>query len=284
MTVADRRSWKVQVNNVLIRPGAINRDHFAIRFEVMKSYKREPNTATIRIANLGADRRQSLEELDEPQITIDAGYNGLDDTIFTGDARDIYSETDGAEIWTVIEAEDGGTAYRTAALEESYGPNVPVSTVIRACATAMGVGMGNAESFISDATLDTSGGNFGGGTVLSGPAWRSLDRICRSCSLRWSIQNGVLQLRQAGRPAETTSLKVSPTTGMIGSPKRGRRDERTDRVSHSVKTILLPSIYPGRVLTVESKTLNGGFLVRRVEFSGDTQGPDWYAESEIEEY
>ena len=284
MTRVYKRSWSATVGTTRIRSSEGDGQEFTVNFEVQKSTEREPNTASVRIANLSKDRRDGLEAEDSPQIELVAGYVDIVDTIFVGDVRDIWSSRDGAETWTNIEAEDGGRSYRTADVEESFDSGVPVVTVLRACADAMGIGLGNATAVIADATLDTAGSNFAGGTVLSGPAWRSLDRICRSCSLRWSVQSGVLQLRQAGQPAETAAIRLSSGTGLIGSPTRGAKEERTGKVSHSVRSVLIPGLYPGRVIVVESKELEGAFLCKRVGFFGDSKGPDWYAELEVEEY
>ncbi len=284
MTLAYERAWSVSIGTSLIRSAGFGRSNLTVKFEVQKSVEREPNTATVRIANLARDRREEIEQLETPQLELSAGYVDMMDVIFTGDARDIWSEREGSETWTIIEAEDGGTAYRTAEIEESFGDNVPVLTILRACANAMGVGIGNSESIIAAATLDTAGSNFAGGTVLSGPAWRQLDRICRSCSLRWSVQSGVLQLRAAGQPAETTAILLSPGTGLLGSPTRGAKEERTGKVAHSVEALLIPGLYPGRVVQVESRELNGNFLCRRVGFFGESTGEEWKADLECEEY
>ena len=284
MTRAYQRSWQITLGQTRIESADPGRNELAVKFEITKSTKREPNTATVRVANILRAKRREFEEMDEPQIEIIAGYKDYRDTIFVGDARDIWSEKEGADIWTTFEAEDGGRSYRTAEIEQSFGESVPVITVLRACTDAMGVGLGNAQQVIASAELDTAGDNFAGGVVLSGQAWRQLDRICRSCSLRWSIQNGVLQLRQSGRPSETTAIRLSPDTGLIGSPTRGAKDERTGKVSHAVKAMLIPGLYPGRVVQVASSELEGDFMIRRVSYVGDSSGPDWYADLECEEY
>jgi len=283
MTRAFRRSWSVTIGQTRVTSGDEGVE-LAVRFEVEKSLEREPNRAVVRVANLRPDRRQQLEQLEEPQISIRAGYVDLDDVIFTGDARDIWSEVDGADAWVVVEAEDGGRSYRTADLDQSFAPNTPVVSVLLAVCDAMGVGIGNARSVAAAAELDSAGSLLAGGIVLSGPAWRSLDRLCRSCSLSWSVQAGVLQLRRAGQPAETRAILLSPSTGLIGSPTRGKRDERTRKVAYSARSLIVPGLYPGRVVQIESTAINGAFLCRRVGFFGDSTGTDWYADMELEEY
>lgn len=284
MSRSFRRSWSVTIGTTRVRSRDTGDGELSIKFNVKKSLEREPNTAEVRIANMREDRRRQLEQADEPQLEIIAGYVDLTDTIFVGDARDVWSTVEGVDIWTSIEAEDGGRSYRTADYEATFDRNVSCSQVFRGLANAMGVGIGNASSVFSTAELDSGSSIWPQGVTLSGPAWRSMDSMCRSCNLRWSVQNGVLQLRRAGSPAETRALRLTPDTGLIGSPTRGRRDEQSGEVSYSARCLLVPGIYPGRVISVESRALTGFFLAHRVEYTGDSSGVDWYATMELKEY
>jgi hypothetical protein len=142
----------------------------------------------------------------------------------------------------------------------------------------MGIGEGNLGELGTDATLaDGDLSSYELGTVLSGVAHRELDRIVRSCGLTWSVQSGVLQLRRAGRALNTTAIRLSPQTGLIGSPS-------IDADGYVECTSLLNgATYPGRPVVLESRAINGGFQVRRVRHVGDTAGNDWYNELTLEE-
>jgi hypothetical protein len=48
--------------------------------------------------------------------------------------------------------------------------------------------------------------------------------------------------------------------------------------------MLIPGIYPGRVIAVSAQELEGNFMIRKVSLVGDSAGPDWYADIECEEY
>lgn len=283
MANLEHRDWSIQVGGVFISPGAPGRS-LTCRFEVTKTTGREPNKCTAEILNLTRRRRNELQQLDDPQIQIIAGYHDFSDTIFVGDARDLWVVREGVDNITHIEAEDGGRAYRTATIQRLFHAGTPISNVIEACAAAMGVGAGNTRDVAATAELESGGNNYPSGTTCSGPAWRQLNRVCQSASLRWSVQNGVLQLRAAGRAAEIRTILLSPSTGLLGSPTRGKRDERTGRVTYGARALLIPGLYPGRVIRVESREVNANLMVKRVHYSGDTTGEDWGAELELQEY
>ena len=258
----------------------------AVSFEVNKSLGREPNRAMVKVANLAKSTREALEQADEPELQIRAGYQeqGLQDTIFVGDTQDIYSTRDGADIWTMIESEDGGRSYRSSRLAMSFEPGASLLTVLTTIAGAMGVGIGNTSSVAATATLENGSSIYPRGLTVEGPAWRSLDTVCRSAGLRWSVQNGVLQLRQQRRPAEVTATLLSPSTGLVGSPSRSSRDPRTGDISVTATVLIVPGIYPGTIVVLDSSTVQGPWMVHTVRYTGSTVSNDWYAELTLKEY
>lgn len=282
------RYWEITVGTTRIAnsdagPGV---RPMAVSFTVEKSLDREPNKATVQIGNLSGSRRKSIENSEEPQLQIRAGYQdaGLQDSIFVGDAHDIYSSRDGANIWTHIEAKDGGQSYRSARLVASFKPGTALATVLNSIARAMGVGVGNTNAIASTATLDSGGNIFSSGLAIEGPAWRSMDSVCRSSGLRWSVQNGTLQLRQRRAPAEVTTVLLSPTTGLIGSPARESKDPRTGDITVSATTLIVPGLYPGKVIVLDSSTVTGSWMIHGLRYTGSTVANDWYADLSLRDY
>ena len=277
-----KRDWSLRIGTVMIRPS--DGHLITIRFEVSKTSGREPNKASISIANLSDARVSSLAAMDDPDIELQAGYVGAMDTIFSGDAKDIWTTRDTPDRWTKIEAQDGGRSYRSAELDQGWDESVSLATIITSCAQAMGVGIGNAASAAARAELDSGGAIFPTGVTISGPAWRSLDRICRSCGLRWSVQSGVLQISEVGRAAVVQAVRLSPSTGLIGSPSRGAKDRRTRKYTYSATSLMRPGLYPGRVVRIESQELTANLLVQTTHHVGDTTGEDWHVDMELQEY
>ena len=258
-----------------LRLGSLRVVGASIKFEIVKTLGREPNTANLRLANLAQSTRDQLAT--DTEIEVRAGYEDDHDVLFIGDARDVWTERDGPDLWSVIEAEDGGRAYRAATMERSWDSQVSPHDAIAACVEALDIGRGNL------ATASTTA-SYAEGLVLSGLAWRQLDRVCRDAGLRWSVQNGNLQLRQSGHPAETSAVHLTPGTGLIGSPKRSKRDARTHRVTAEARSLITPGLYPGRVVVLDSSTVEGNWRINRVRYQGETRGAPWYADLELEEY
>jgi len=274
------RDWELTIGTTCITPRVGTPLDCA--FEVEKSTGREPNTAKVRVFNLGAERRQGLSSGD--QIELKAGYTGLVETLFVGDARRVYHERSGEDIVTTLEARDAGERYRTTRLDRGFTVNTPVITVVRAAVDAMGIGRGNLDTLASDLTIDNATA-FAEGYTCDGPAWRVLDRLITSCGLRWSVQDGNLQLLRGREALATTAVRLASGTGLIGSPTRdaGAARGRAQRQTVNAVAQLIPGLYPGRPVVLESSSISGSYRIKRVRYVGDNSTNEWHAELTLEE-
>jgi hypothetical protein len=257
-------------------------------FDVEKSTKREPNKARMEIFNLSKNRRDSLSTADA--IELYAGYVDNFSMIYSGDIKDIWTTIDvrGGGTRTVIESNDGGLAYRRTRVARTFGDNTTVEEVLRYIVGEMGIGEGNLQELESVSERTNGPTSFPNGIVLSGMAYRALDNIIRSRGLRWSVQNGNLQLRRGNRPVRETAVVLSPTSGLIDSPEKdhtkANNRRRGRKATISCKSLLIPGLYPGRVVQLESAELTGNYQVKRVLYRGSTDGDDWSCDLTLEEY
>ncbi len=285
MTDLFNRNWSLRVGTILIRANTLD-----IAFNVTKTKRREPNKAAIKIYNLNREHRDQIEESSEVNVTLEAGYNDDLSVIFSGNLRSGESVYTGNDVITSIEGEDGGTAYRRSILSRSFPAGTEVLTVLKAAVEGLGVGQGNLRDFSSINILEM-GTTYPEGTVLNGPARDEVNRIVRSIrdtdSARtrysWSIQNGNFQIRRGRRPVRDRAIKLTPQSGLLESPVRTRPDGRRPRFV-SAKSLLIPGIFPGRIIVLESKFISGNFSVRRVSYKGDTSTNDWMCDMELEDY
>jgi len=277
------RDWELTIGTTRISPR--QGTALDVAFEVEKSLAREPNTATVKVFNLGRQRRDALSDGD--QLELRAGYLDLVSTLFVGEARHVYSERHGPDIVTIAEARDGGREYRTTRLDRGWSPGTSVAAVVDAAVEAMGIGAGNLGQYRDQLTLEEGGdGIFRDGYVASDAAWRVLSVILSDCGLRWSVQNGNLQVRQPGQPAEQQAVYLSASTGLIGSPSRdigGARGTQR-RMTVNASSLLRQGLYPGRIVVLESSEVDGNFRVKRARYVGDTSSDDWRAELVLEAY
>jgi hypothetical protein len=271
-----RRAWDVTVDGTRL-------DGLDVSFEVEKSTAREPNKATLRIWNLSPTRRQSLEGLTTTRgaarirVEIVAGYKDQAGLIFRGDLRSALTSRQGPDLVTTLEGEDGGRSVLSSRVSRSFPAGTTAAVVVRACAEALGVGLGNALDAVAQAQFTGGGNTFREGTTLSGQASEELHGLFRSLGLTHSIQNGVLQVQRRGQALQATAVRLAPETGLIGRPEVD--------VGGLVKlqSLMNPDIYPGRVLQLDPGPgirPSGFFQAKKVIYRGDTAGNDWLCEVE----
>lgn len=250
-----------------------------IAFEVARSLKAEPNTASIRVWGLSEDQRGQLEALSVAgkrpgriATRLEAGSEGEQFLLFAGDLRYARSERDGATWVTTIEGDDGGRAFLDAQVRRAFPPGTPLATVARECANALGLGLGNLDLALRGLTQVSEAG-----TVISGRASEELRGVLRALGLTYSIQHGVIQVLPRGSAALQVPIrKLSPTSGLIASPCQNAEGYL------EATSLLLPGLDPGVRVAIESRRVRGTYRVRSVRYQGDASAVDWYAALELD--
>lgn len=294
MTVQFDRVVELQVDTIKIAD-------LDSSFRVVKDLKKEPNTCEITIFNLNRQHREQLAQTEKPVVELSAGYRGREEQssaalvavdallgdnaaggsgvglIFRGDVRDVSSTYDPPDWVTVLESGDGEDSTRFARINKSFAAGTSLETVLNSTAAAMKVGIGNAAKKAASGKLLEAGNEFLNSMTVSGPAQKELDRMVKSAGLEWSIQDGVLQLLDPGKPLEDVSIILSPDKGLVGSPTIGN-----DGVIR-MRSLLNSDIVPGRQIELDSKAVQGRFRAERCEYLGSKHEQDFYVDIEASE-
>jgi hypothetical protein len=247
-----------------------------LRFQVSKSLDREPNTAEIAVFNLSQSSRQQVEETEDQRVELRAGYVEDDGSavIFAGDLRKASSTRDGADIVTVIEAGDGERAYRRGRVSRSFGAGTSLRSVIEGVGASLGLGIGNLSEVAAGAGFEGLGQVFSEGVVVSGSSREELSGLLDSAGIEWSVQDGNLQLLERGQALATTAVRLSPETGLIGSPSIDSEGLMKARA------LLIPDVFPGRKVEIVSEFVSGFYRVTKASYTGDTASTEWYVDIE----
>lgn len=290
MATLFKRDWELLVDD-------LDLTQLEFTFHVEKNTKSEPNKLALQIFNLSPDhvaqvtQRAKAKQSTGVRVRVSAGYVGSTFIVFDGDAREINTTQNSANRMTTIAAHDGGRAFRESRISQSFAAGASVQSVISACAQAMGIGSGNANEVAAGASVNGLGSAFPNGMVLAGRAADQLTRVTRAAGMTWSIQNGVLQLQKGGQPLQTTSVRIASDTGMVGSPSvdmdsnvasSSKKQKKPTMVT--VKTLMIPGIYPGRKVVLDTAEFNGGYQVAEALFVGDTSGNDWNITAKVRPY
>lgn len=252
----------------VLKNGLVVRD-LRVTFEIEKTNKPDPNSATISIYNLNASSRAGtcLKPL---QVRLEAGYRDSVETICLGDLVRGDTKRDGADIVTKYLIADGDRACRGARVNQSISPGTSARAQVHAIAKSM-----NLE--VPRSVDDARGLDFAvaSGGALQGSSRREMTRVLGAAGYKWSIQDGQLQILLDGQPTANEALVISQETGMIDSPEYGAPGKKGEPAKLTVKHLLYPAVGPGKKINIIAEFVNGLFVVESVKHTGDTDGGDW---------
>jgi hypothetical protein len=279
-----QRAFDIRIGNICISSGmGVTLD---AKFSVEKTDNREPNKCMLSIYKLSDERSDSISRAD--QVEIIAGYQGFTAVLFVGDIDDVWSDREDGDRVTIIRANDSGRSYRRTQVHRSFGPDTTIVEVLRYVVGEMGIGVGNLSDFEDVSDRDNSPDFFENGFNCSGFAYRVLDNLILSKGLTWSVQDGVLQIQRRNIPLRDSALVINENTGLIGSPTRdlGKQTNRRNQTNMKVNcdVMLIPGLYIGRVVRLESLEITGNYQIKKVSYTGHLHGREWDASLVLEEY
>lgn len=267
-----------------------------ITFEVEKDTEEEPNFHKIQIFNLNPEHRRELEQTDM-RVLLYAGYAEEDGALpmAAGAVVDTHTFYDGPNVVTELRVADGFIELRDSAVSLGYGPGVMSSTIQRDIAKQM-----NLPLLLGEDVPDRSWAN---GFSYYGSARTAMHKVSAGAGAEWSIQNQQMQVIAKQGVTRRQAIVLAADTGMLGYPERTHENARekatvTDkttgkdqrlvsakrqRYGWKIKSLLLPTVSPGDLVKIESRTeaATGFWRVEKVTHNGDSAGGDWQTELQV---
>lgn len=247
-------------------------------FKVTKTLDKAPNQLELTISNLSERQRASVQAKDV-DLVLQAGFESNVEVIFSGQVRTADHKYEGSTWSTVIKSGDGERAYSQAHVSESFGEESPLMGAAMKVAEMLGIGPGNLEEQLGQ--VNGEGATLQTGYSAFGNAAKELEKLLGRVQLSYSIQEGnLLVLGPSAVAAGVAVVKLTPDTGLIGTPEMGTPGKDKGRNVLKCRALLQPAIKPGGKLLLESRSLRGSFRVERVTHQGDTHGSQWETELE----
>ena len=209
----------------------------------------KPNECSVTIYNLS---KATISQLEAPgqvlQLQAGEGFVGQ---LFYGSIakRGVVTTNEQPTRKTKITARDGRRVYRDTRVARSYPPNTPVAQVIQdllVLATAQGVTLGTGSVFPA--------GSFPAGWAHNGLWRQAMTEILSPRGYYWTIEGHVIYVLLESGYAPGNIPRVSPLTGLNGSPTR------TDK-GCDISAKLDPAIRSGHALLLESAFFTGLYRV-----------------------
>lgn len=248
-----------------------------IKFKIGKTSESHPNKSELEIYNLNKDSR-AFFNVGDLQVTIEAGYKGLIEKIFTGNvsqnstATAIIHKSDPPDVITTLKLGDGEKSIDLARVDKTFKTGTSVQSIIVdmiksfTLADAFGV-----PSTKIDSIPDITSQILTSGMSVTGSPKRIMDDFAKTYNFEWSIQNGVVVITKDKEPTKETAILISQSTGLLGTI------ENKDKGAIKFKNLLNPKIAPGRALAVKQGIITYYYKVDTVDFEADTHSQPWWS-------
>ena len=247
-----------------------------ISFSCSKTEDSTLNNIKIDIWNLNKAHRKMLETKD-CQVKLTAGYSGDEKEIFEGYITYGESAKDGADFKTSIECADGRVECRDTQVSTSFTSGVSSRDLFNDIASQMKLPI----SFGDDVTHI----GFPQGYCFVGDAVDSLDKICESTGLSWSIQNGELQIKKSKGTMNKLAQLISDETGLVSVPKKlkqsSENSDSTEENGYEVTFFMNAGININDYVFLKSNEATGLFRVSEININGDNWSGDWVCKAKL---
>jgi len=265
-----------------------------ITFDVAKNAAEEPNEHVIRVYNLAEATRRALEE---PGLmcVLYAGYaeEGGPLLMAAGSVVFAYTKFEQPDVVTELIVKDGYAEVRDTAVSIGLGPGAQASSIIRDIVRQMGLPLIMAD--------DVPDRRWQQGFSFYGAARTALHKVTQGTGLEWSIQNQQLQVVARKGTTRRQAVVLAADTGLLGYPERTREaarekakvkdkttgddvnivSARQQRDGWRVTSLLLPTLNPGDLVKLESRTVEALLRIEALRSTGDSAGGDWQTELEL---
>jgi len=253
-----------------------------ISFEIEMTDNRTTNTAKIDVYNLSQETIGLLEQKDTSCI-LKIRYDDEElSTLFIGNIVEFEHDFTGSDVITKITCKDGYIPLTAKKLSLSFAADSTTKQIIDKIVAELNLTKGDYSAIPSYVYKQ--------GFSFIGSPGKALELILCRIGYEWTIVNNVLVISKENESNNTTIMQfLSRSTGLLDKPKRFKdRQIRVIKTSATkknklldgwkIKSLIIPSIQPKSLISVESEELEGIFLVKAVKFSGDTHDNTWYAE------
>jgi hypothetical protein len=257
-------------------------------FDIEKTKSKTPNKANIKLYNL-LDTTMTRMGWSKNKIIVKAGYEdegGLS-SIFFGDLVKSTISKDGKLRVLEIEAMDGYKNIQDKNVSLSYAGGTRVSVVLGDILNVLALPLGAEKPQTSEI--------YSGGFVFVGKAKDALSQVMSRLGYKWTIQNEQILIYQQGQGVVSTSLLLTPKTGLLKIDRveqdtsvdlaaegiSSKSTEKKTPIAYNIETLLFHQIIPGAIVKIESSVVNGTFQVDSAKLTGDNFGGDFKIEAEV---
>lgn len=244
-----------------------------IKFEIKKSVTANTNYCRVDIYNLSQTTRNKITTDSTSLVRVLAGYSnnvGLIE-IGQGNISNVIHSYKSPDVVTTIFSKDGFNSTINNRISLSFIDKTPLSSIIDAVIAKLNIPV----KFINyNKSVQIKNGFSYVGAITD-----VLDQLGRQYKFSWSIQDGQLQILNGEQGTGNQSIFLSAETGLIESPElviKTKNLKLINKNEYKVTSLMQPQLQAGDLIQIESKSLNGIFIINELTHIGDMNANEWY--------
>lgn len=293
------RAVKVIVDNLVIESDVAGvRRGLTMDFDVKQSLSSKENTCEVKIINLSETTRGLLSGATvAPAFTVSplglainpyqksgafevhAGYQdegSAPGLVFKGEYKRIWHERKGVDWVTHVSATDGHQA-KQAVVNLSFDKDAKAGEIISKIVESFAGDLKGAKA-LAEKHEYIKAFEFLRDRIVSGSGKDELDKLSKTLGFDWNITNGEVVLLNPDEVLGGLVVKLTPDTGLIGSPEPHYIDKFKDNAFVKAHSLLNSSLVPGRGVILHSREYSAAFKVIYSRHHGSTAEGDFFSE------
>ncbi len=248
-----------------------------IAFDLEKTDTQASNTGKIQLWNL-SDAHKAILNQEGCVVELRVGYGNVMNPIFLGDVTNPTESLENSDRMIELEMVEGRTAYQQIA-SLSYTGVVQATTILGELINKMGIA---SVLYTPTATALIATVNYDNGYAFVGRVKDAFTQVCDRCGVKWTMQNGIIQIYKEGEPITTQAYVLNANTGLINIPKKVTiSTESGDVAGYEIEYFINGAIGINDMIEVNSNLCSGYFRVYSQHYQGDNYDGGWSCTAQI---
>jgi hypothetical protein len=252
-----------------------------IEFTCRKDRSTTPNEASVRIKNLGETSRNFIKA--NNTVEVSTGYEDDRTLVMRMDVSRRVNTWQPPDSITEIIGLDGLIALKDREIKVSLAPKQTVKRGIEIVAKQAGL-----KIRLVGLTLNM---HLFSGYTHSGKLTGALDDLTSIAKATWGIIDNELVIVKRGEGIGTPNFIISPENGLLAQPEVLDEVATTERVvkkqlepkGYQITMLMRPNLNPFDKIEIQSRFVNGVFVVDQVEHQGSTRGGEYITRATVYE-
>jgi len=254
-----------------------------ISFTVRKDRSTSPNELTLSVTNLSDTSRQFIQA--GRHLELYGGYSDQLALIAKCDIARRVTQWQPPDSVTEIQCLDGYLALKDKRITLGLADGATVSAALQSTSRQMGLSLISNDEILLRVPLK-------GGYTHTGTAAQALDDLASIVDASWGIVNNTLVFSSRGKALSGVKvLTISPQNGLLAQPEVLDDTVISERVlpkaikpkGYQLTMLLRPQLNPFDLIEVESRFVNGLYVIDQIEHVGSNTDGDFITRATVYE-